>query len=279
VQLVTPKTYLIGFTQVNAAGMMQYLKDTGQELFARELNEFVEGNAFSGAISAEALVSFYAKLCYASLVPGKNPNLSKVRSITDNLKEGVLKSAHGSVLEHANLNFVTTDCSRVLTHELVRHRAGTAFSQTSGRYVRPDGEVKLVLPPDTFDGTDLYDLGMALDTVANTYARLEAKYLNDPKMAFDQKKRITSALRRILPNGMANEIGWSMNARALRHTIQMRTHHSAEWEIRKVFGDVYKLCCAKWPILFSDAVATEVDGLTEVTGMRMLPYDQESKCQ
>ena len=40
------------------------------------------------------------------------------------------------MLEHASYTFAFRDVSRVFTHELVRHRAGSAFSQESLRYVR-----------------------------------------------------------------------------------------------------------------------------------------------
>lgn len=38
----------------------------------------------------------------------------------------VLAQVHGSVLEHASFSFVLHNMSRVLTHELVRHRIGAA---------------------------------------------------------------------------------------------------------------------------------------------------------
>src|SRR3712207_7300673 len=42
-------------------------------------------------------------------------------------------AGHGSVLEHASFNFLLYGISRSVTHELVRHRAGAAFSQISDR--------------------------------------------------------------------------------------------------------------------------------------------------
>ena len=43
---------------------------------------------------------------------------------------------HGSVLEHGWVSYMITNTSRVVTHELVRHRAGTAISQESLRLLR-----------------------------------------------------------------------------------------------------------------------------------------------
>ena len=76
--------------------------------------------------------------CYDSLVLGKGIKTS-LGSGGRTTFQGAFDSGHGSVFEHAYVNFIVTDCSRVFTHELVRHRVGTAFSQTSGHYVRGEG--------------------------------------------------------------------------------------------------------------------------------------------
>jgi thymidylate synthase (FAD) len=75
-------------------------------------------------------------MCYRSWEPGLNPNVSRVRTDSAQYLGNVVRSQHGSVLEHANFTFVLHNVSRVLTHELIRHRAGSAFSQESLRYVR-----------------------------------------------------------------------------------------------------------------------------------------------
>ena len=92
-------------------------------------------------------------------------------------------------------------------------------------------------------------------------------------MDFAEKKKLTSALRRILPNGQANEIGWSINLRALRHLIQLRTSRHAEWEIRSVFAEVFNITNRLFPDMFYDAQTEEVDGIIEVSGMRSQPYE------
>jgi len=142
-RFVEPKVFLLGYTSQTMAGILSYLEYTGQEDFYETLQEVDK----DGVEPAEALISMYAKLCYKSLVIGQNANLSQVRDIKGNLA-GILKSAHGSVLEHVSMNFIVTDCSRILTHEQVRHRVGAAYSQTSGRYCRIEpGTLQLVLDP------------------------------------------------------------------------------------------------------------------------------------
>lgn len=263
-QFVQPKTYLIGATALLHDGLLAYLEDTGNLDFL----ETVQSAQKSGLSDGEILCSYYAKLCYASLTLGKNANVSRVRDIPENLKSCV-DSRHGSVFEHAWLNFVTTDCSRVFTHELVRHRVGTAFSQTSGRYVRTD-EIKFVLPPDLAPHREA--LKALIELLEHDYHELEAKLgLTGENQIkdFNVKKKLTSALRRILPNGMANEIGWSVNLRSLRHTIEMRTSPAAEWEIRLVFNQVADLVSKRWPGILDGGTSQIEGGLVAYSGLRI----------
>src|SRR5688500_20315639 len=79
----------------------------------------------------ERLAEFAGRLCYMSQ---KNPAKRATRDYLENIK----KQGHGSVLEHANYSLLLEGVSRSLTHELVRHRAGFAYSQLSQRYVRSE---------------------------------------------------------------------------------------------------------------------------------------------
>jgi thymidylate synthase (FAD) len=256
-KLVLPKTYLVGYTSLNKDAILAYLRDTDQEVFHEEILQAAE----EGLSDGEILCSFYAKLCYASLRVGKNKNISKTRSIYDNILATV-QSGHGSVFEHCNLNFVTTNCSRVFTHELVRHRVGSAYSQTSGRYVRTD-EIQMVHDPILDPAKD--EIVELLNLIEQGYKKIEAKIDIANVKDFATKKKLTSAMRRVLPNGQGNEIGFSLNLRSLRHLIQLRTSRHAEWEIRLIFNQVYDLVKAKYPAILADAQIEFVDGANEIT--------------
>lgn len=303
---VEPKTYLLGFTAVNHEGLVRYLKDTKQDEF---LDSWFEARG-QGLTEAECLLSFYAKLCYKSLVLGKNKNLTKIRDIQNNVIS-IFDTAHGSVLEHCTINFVSTNVSRIFTHEMVRHRAGWAYSQTSGRYCIIDGAIDFVHDP-ILDSVKS-DITAALEMLEKEYENLCNKIgINgwkglvksmsfvtedgrpippDPQQLlkaglalglkegsedladFDKKKKLTSALRRILPNGQANEIGYSINFRALRHYILMRSSRGAEWEIRKVTEQIYHMVKAKFPLLLHGAKEKMINGALEITGMKTQPYE------
>jgi thymidylate synthase (FAD) len=254
---VKPKVYLVGYTTVNQAGLLEYLAETDQLEFQNEITEALD----QGLDLGEILCSFYAKACYASLTTKKNKNITKTRAIYDNIV-GILDSGHGSVTEHCSLNFMITNCSRVFTHELVRHRVGSAFSQTSGRYVRTD-ELNVVIDPILEPAYDLVEEARLY--LEGWYKRLEQRLKIDEVKDFTTKKKLTSAMRRMLPNGQSNEMGVSLNIRALRHTIEMRTSRHAEWEIREIYNQIYKIVKRKYKAMFVDAKEEEIEGLLEVT--------------
>lgn len=258
-KLVLPKTYFIGATALNPSELERYLIETDQEEFLEEIRQASK----EGLNMGEVLCSFYAKACYASLTDKKNKNITKTRSIYQNLL-GTIESGHGSVFEHCSLNFMITNCSRVFTHELVRHRVGTAFSQTSGRYVRSD-ELKIVIDPilnTLIEDGSVEEIRNFIEGWYNN--AVEKLGLNEEKN-FDVKKKKTSALRRLMPNGQANEMGFTVNLRTLRQTVEARTSRHAEWEIRLVFNQIFNLVSEKYPAIFTDSKVVIVDNLREIT--------------
>ena len=264
-KIFEPQVYLIGYTGICWSELERYLLDSGNHDFMMSMSYAHDGGLSDG----EMLCSFYAKLCYASLTLGQNDNVTKIRDIPDNLIS-CFAQGHLSVFEHASINFVIRNCSRVLTHELIRHRVGTAFSQTSGRYVRGD-DVNLVVDPILEPVLD--DIMEMQDFIESSYRKMVQKSGLKDMTDFNTKKKITSALRRLLPNGQANEIGLTVNLRALRHMVQLRTSRHAEWEIRHVFDQVYRLVKLKFPLVFHGAKEEMVDGIIEVSGMKMQPYE------
>ncbi|HWQ70375.1 MAG TPA: FAD-dependent thymidylate synthase, partial [Patescibacteria group bacterium] len=72
---------------------------------------------------------------------------------------------------------------------------------------------------------------------------------------FYEKKVLTSAMRRIAPDGVATTLIWTANARTLRWVIESRTAPGAEVEIRSVFGKVAGIMAREAPNLFGDFTA------------------------
>ena len=129
----TPQVFLIARPSIDVEGMRGYLQAVGGESWL----DLRLGEEESGAEArGELLLEFGGRACYRSWEPGLNPNVSRIRTDRREYFANILRSGHGSVLEHANYSFALRDVSRVFTHELVSHRAGSAFSQESLRYVR-----------------------------------------------------------------------------------------------------------------------------------------------
>lgn len=252
---VTPKVFLIGETNVLWPGLLAYLKHMGAEHWIennyRKKEDPYSGTPRNGASKPELLVEVMARSCYKSFGTELNANLSKVREGNKDYLANILKVGHGSVLEHASLNFMFCDVSRVFTHELVRHRAGTAISQESLRFVRLT-DLGQWLPTCIVENKEAMEI-FSREFKNSEKVQLDlAKVLDLDSLPFKAKKELTSAMRRLAPIGLATNIGWSANFRTLRHVIEMRTAASAEEEIRIVFDQVAAICIEHFPNAFGD---------------------------
>ncbi|HXQ00050.1 MAG TPA: FAD-dependent thymidylate synthase [Solirubrobacteraceae bacterium] len=244
----TPKVFLIARPSIEIEGMRGYLEDVGGESWLeRRLQE--SGGALSGG---ETLVEFGGRACYRSWEPGLNPNVTKVRTDQREYFANILRSAHGSVLEHANWSFALRNVSRVFTHELVRHRAGSAFSQESLRYVRLS-DIGFRVPP-ALEPLREQVLSIVEQLEEFQISAAEQLGIDEQGVPFHIKKEVTSALRRLAPIGLSTDIVWTANARTLRHVIEMRTAEGAEEELRLVFDKIARLMQAEAPGLFQDFV-------------------------
>jgi thymidylate synthase (FAD) len=205
--------------------------------------------------AGELLVEFGGRACYRSWEPGLNVNVSKVRTDQREYFANILRSAHGSVLEHANYSFALRNVSRVFTHEIIRHRAGSAFSQESLRYVRLT-DIGFRVPPAL---DPLRERVLSIVEQLEEFQRTAAAELgiDAEGVPFHVKKEVTSALRRLAPIGLSTDIIWTANVRTLRHVIEMRTAAGAEEELRLVFDAIARIMHAEAPGLFQDFTRTE----------------------
>ena len=242
----TPTVHLIARPSIDLDGMRAYLEDVGGASWLERRLAEAEGAPNAG----ELLVEFGGRACYRSWEPGLNPNVTRVRGDRREYLENILRSAHGSVLEHASYSFALRNVSRVFTHELVRHRAGSAFSQESLRYVRLT-DIGFRVPPAL---EPLRERVLEIVERLEEFQRDAARELSldDEGVPFHVKKEVTSALRRLAPIGLSTDIVWTANARTLRHVIEMRTAEGAEEELRLVFDIIARTMQAEAPNLFQD---------------------------
>lgn len=239
---VTPKVFLVGWTAVNETGLKNYFDHIGTKWWF---------NGEEDVSEPEKMIEVMGRLCYRSWEAGMNKNVTRVREGNAPYIANIVKSKHGSVMECSQTNWIFADVSRVFTHELVRHRAGTAFSQESLRYVRLE-DLGLWLPKEIESDPNLKEL---FETTFRSMEQLQVKmaeYLKLDERSFEEKKKYTSAMRRLAPHGLSTTIGFSANMRALRHIGELRTAGAAEEEIRIVVDELMRISKANWPNVFAD---------------------------
>ncbi|HEX3392595.1 MAG TPA: FAD-dependent thymidylate synthase [Solirubrobacteraceae bacterium] len=246
----SPSVFLIARPSIDLEGMRGYLQAVGGESWLAgrlHAGDGAEGNAAPGA---EMLVEFAGRACYRSWRPRLNANVSRVREDRGEYFANILASGHGSVLEHAGWTFALHDVSRAFTHELVRHRAGTAVSQESLRYVRLI-DIGFRVPP-ALEPLRERALSVVEQLEELQHSAAQALGLDDDGVPFSVKKEVTSALRRLAPIGLSTDVVWSANARTLRHVIELRTAVGAEEEMRLVFDLIVRVMRTEAPLLFGD---------------------------
>lgn len=238
------------------------------------------------------LIALAAKRCYKSFDTSLNPNLARIRTDWAEYLDNVMKSGHGSVLEHSVYSFAIENVSRVFTGEMNRHRAGWAISEGSMRFIRfgdavPYWEPDSISGPDALSSMDQMGINTGKPTdlandIKNKHYRLTT--VDQKKHAtrilferhfqeqsefykvleliwkdelahdsnFKQKKEITSMMRRIIGMGVATGGVWTGNIRALRHVMTMRCEPAAEEEILHVFSRIVMMMREREPMLIGD---------------------------
>jgi thymidylate synthase (FAD) len=216
-------------------------------------------NWLGESTDGEKLAEFAGRLCYMSQ---KNPAGRATREYLENIK----KQGHGSVLEHANYSLLLEGVSRSLTHELVRHRAGFAYSQLSQRYV-DESEANFVVPPAIVgDEILLKEWRAQIDEAQRSYVRLVEHLMERYGWVADKvhrRKMSREAARGVLPNSTETKIVVTANARAWRTMLELRSSEGAELEIRRCAVAIIKMLSKESPAFFSDFEIYEADDRRE----------------
>jgi thymidylate synthase (FAD) len=241
-----PRVYVLGRQTIDENELERFLADCGVTW------------ASDSEVPAEVICETAGRICYMSFArprPGGNAAyLAHIKEV-----------GHGSVLEHAVWSFLITGVSRSLTHELVRHRAGWAYSQLSQRYV--DESIAEYVEPDIIaSDAELHALWVQAIRAAHAayvqLAELLHEKLNDPAFAArwlaesadrtTRRKAARQAARSVLPNACETKIFVTANARALRHFLELRGSAAAEPEIRKLANRLLDILQQDAPNLFGD---------------------------
>ncbi len=142
------------------------------------------------------------------------------------------------VMDHVVYMFEIEDCSRVTTHQLVRHRT-VSYDQESQRFSAATKE-GVVTPPSIQSndaGHEAYD--EALKAVYSAYEKMVTAGV--PK----------EDARYILPSAIKTKLVMTLNARSLMHLVWQRTALQAQWEIRELATTLRTLAQEATPELWT----------------------------
>lgn len=154
-----------------------------------------------------------------------------------------IASGHESMLEMVDATFFI-ECSRVVTHELVRHRVAS-YQQESQRFVDYTAEEPedLFVIPAAYENTPTGALLMR--SYQDTLTSYKMLRLNStPKQE----------ARYLLPNATRTRIIAKMNLREWRHVLRLRAHSSAQPEMQEVANAILTILSSRYPEVFKDVL-------------------------
>ena len=211
----------------------------------------------------EHVLAAAARLCYSSV-----DIATVMESLTpEKTAEFVRKLAalgHESPIEHVSFTFGIEGVSRSLLAQITRHRIAS-YSVQSQRYVR-EKMFEYVVPPEIEKEPQAKAIFLAaMEEDQRHYEELTAilkekhlkemlsKGLTEKAAASAAEKKAIEDARFVLPNACTTKIMMTMNARSLMNFFHHRCCNRAQWEIRDLAEQMFKLCYAVAPNLFANA--------------------------
>ena len=202
----------------------------------------------------EKLIAAAAKNCYSSSnIDNVLEGLTEEK--TENFVNMLSEIGHESPIEHVSFTFAIEGVSRSLLAQITRHRMAS-FSVQSQRYVREKG-FEYVLPPEIDKIPAAREKFIqAMEDDQRTYEELTAAlmegYLKElldqgiPEKAARSRaeKHAIEDARYVLPNACATRIMMTANARSLKNFFRLRCCSRAQWEIRELAEQMYRLVYA-----------------------------------
>lgn len=243
---VTPGVLLLAWPRVAPLVVHPFLADFGAE-FDGYLTDLITDVLPPGA----TLAKLAGQLCYLSFGPTATKNADAARYFANIRAQG-----HGSILEHANYSMLFYGVGRDVTHELVRHRAGFAYSQVSQRYVGAD-RLRFVERLE-FQGHEVLHDAFCdrIDDTRRGYMKtveeLAAVIDTQGMSRTEARKALQQAGRACLTNEVEAPILVTGNARAWRHCIAMRASRHADLAIRRPIFQAGMMLKEADPLLFGD---------------------------
>ncbi len=194
----------------------------------------------------ERAVAMSARLCY-SAAGAEELEQTMPDAQVGNLVEKLFTMGHLSTFEHVSFTFAIEGISRVLTHQLVRHRIAS-YSQQSQRYVAEHGFEYIVPPSVAAKPEAIAKYNALMSQIQQTYDELVTLGVHQEDARY------------VLANATETKIVVTMNARSLLHFFEKRCCQRAQWEIRNLANAMLASVQSVAPRLFAKAGPTCITG-------------------
>lgn len=190
----------------------------------------------------ERTVAMSARLCYSPIGAAQlEEKISDEQAAK--LVRKLVSMGHFSTLEHVTFTFAIEGVSRVLTHQLVRHRIAS-YSQQSQRYVK-EHDFETILPGTIAKNPE------AKEKFTKLMVEIQDLYNEFTEMGIPAEDA-----RYILPNAAETKIVCTFNARSLLNFFSLRCCTRAQWEIRMLANKMLEECKKVAPVIFENAGPT-----------------------
>lgn len=167
----------------------------------------------------------------------------------------LMRERHGTPFEHNAFRF-HIKCPIFVAREWFRHRIGS-FNEFSARYSEVPNEFFVPEASEvrrqtgkpgayTFEPLDAGVAAAALEIVENANADAYDAY-----KALLELGVAKELARAVLPVSMFTQFYWTVNARALMNFLSLRTHETAQYDIRQYAEAVLALAGEEMPVTFS----------------------------
>lgn len=204
-------------------------------LYYNQKNPDLIDPRFDMLVEPEDLIEFAGRWDYGS------NSISKFHSKPTIVADWI-RSGEESMVEMGDATFFI-ECSRVVSHEIVRHRIAS-YQQESQRYVNYENETvqDLFIVPPEFSDNDIqsFQFWNACSVSLDVYR----DFLRN-----GGKKQIA---RYILPNATRTRLIMKANFREWRHYLKLRCHKSAQPEMQNIAWQVHDQLVNKFPLSFGD---------------------------
>ena len=190
----------------------------------------------------EKTIAMSARLCYSPIGAAQLEEKMTDEQAAQLVRK-LVSMGHFSTLEHVTFTFAIEGVSRVLTHQLVRHRIAS-YSQQSQRYVK-EHNFETIMPPSI----------AARPEAKAKFSKLMLE-IQDMYNEFVDMGVLAEDARYILPNATETKIVCTFNVRSLMNFFSLRCCTRAQWEIRQLAEKMLAECKKVAPVLFENAGPT-----------------------